>query len=135
MIEDRSFDYLLFDGDCGVCTHVAGKIKERDSAGRIKALAYRTVPEDELIHSGTDYSKCSKRVYVISRKGRVYGGVFAINYLLLLRFPWSMAAVIIYVIPVFLVLEAIGYAVFAKNRHRVSAWLGMNACVAGEPRK
>jgi predicted DCC family thiol-disulfide oxidoreductase YuxK len=36
---------------------------------------------------------------------------------------------LIYAIPVLLLLEMIGYRIVADNRHLISRWFGMQACL------
>ena len=130
MIETGKYEYMLFDGDCGVCTYSAEVARRMDKKGRFRIEPYQAVPEEELKRQfGIDYSDCDKRAYVISRKGRTYGGAFGINYFLLQRFPWSLLVVLVYAVPVLLLLELIGYRLVVKNRHRISRWFGFKACL------
>jgi predicted DCC family thiol-disulfide oxidoreductase YuxK len=39
---------------------------------------------------------------------------------------------LIYAIPVLLLLEVIGYRIIAENRHRISRWFGMRACLINQ---
>jgi len=129
LIETGKYDYMLFDGDCGVCSYSAEVARRMDKTGRFQIEPYQAVPEEELKQFGIDYSDCARREYVISRKGRVYGGAFGINYFLFYRFPWSLLVVLIYAVPLLLLLELIGYRLVAINRHRISRWFGMKACL------
>ena len=36
-------------------------------------------------------------------------------------------------LPVLLLLELIGYRIVANNRHRLSQWFGMKACLIKQP--
>jgi len=121
-------DYLLFDGDCGICQYLAGKAGEMDVDQRFIIEPYQTFPEDELKKAGITPQQCERALQVITRKGRVYQGAFGINYFLWQRFLWSLLVVLIYAVPVLLLFEIIGYRLVANNRHRLSRWLGMKAC-------
>jgi predicted DCC family thiol-disulfide oxidoreductase YuxK len=119
---------VLFDGDCGVCNRSAEIMERLDAAHNFSIRPYRSFTPDELKRYGLSYDKCSKRVYVIAASGRVYGGAFAVNYFFLKQFPWSLLVVLIYALPPLLLAEVIGYYVVAKNRYRISRWLGLEAC-------
>src|SRR6266498_1837803 len=114
-------DYMLFDGDCGVCTWSAEVVRRMDRGRGFIVEPYQAFDESELARFGINYEKCSRAVQVITRKGRVYAGAFGVNYFLWRRFPWS--------VPVLLLLEVIGYRIVAENRHRISRWFGMQACL------
>jgi predicted DCC family thiol-disulfide oxidoreductase YuxK len=124
----ESATYLLFDGDCGICTYLAGIARTMDRKGRFIIEPYQAFSELELGRFGITYEKCTKRLYVISRSGRVYPGAFGTNYFLFYKFPWSVIVFLIYLIPPLLLVEIIGYRVVAMNRHRISRWFGLKAC-------
>jgi predicted DCC family thiol-disulfide oxidoreductase YuxK len=119
-------DYLLFDGDCGVCSWSAEVAKRMDGGRGFIVEPFQAFDESELMRFGIDYEKCSRAVQVVTRKGRVHAGAFAVNYFLW-RFPWSLAVFLIYAIPVLLLFEMIGYRIVANNRHRISKWLGLSS--------
>jgi predicted DCC family thiol-disulfide oxidoreductase YuxK len=121
-------NYLLFDGDCGVCGYLSRIASGMDRKSRFDIRPYQSVPEAELKRFGVTYQKCNKRLYAISRAGRVFPGAFGANYFLMDKFPWSVLVVVIYLLPVLLLLEVIGYRIFALNRRRISGWLGLEAC-------
>ncbi len=125
MIE-RGREHMLFDGDCGICTHsaeIAGRMDQR-----FIIEPYQVYPEDELRKFGITYAKCGRNLQVITGSGRVYSGAFAVNYFLWQHFPWSLLVIIIYAVPILLLLEIIGYRLVEKNRHRLSQWFGLKAC-------
>src|SRR5262245_43258643 len=125
-------DYMLFDGDCGVCSWSAEVVRRMDRGRGFVVEPYQAFDESELTRFGIDYEKCSRAVQVITRQGRVYAGAFGVNYFLWRRFPWSMAVFLIYAIPPLLLLEVIGYRIVAENRHRISRWFGMQACLTNQ---
>ena len=129
MIEEGK-DYLLFDGDCGICTRSAEIARKMDE--RFIIEPYQIFPEIELKIFGITYAKCAKSVQVITRKGRVYSGAFAVNYFLWQRSHWPLLVGLIYAVPVLLLIEVIGYRLVEKNRHRLSRWLGLKACLLGD---
>jgi len=126
-------DYLLFDGDCGVCSWSAEIARRMDRDRHFIIEPYQKFDESELMRFGIDYEKCSRALQVITRKSRVYAGAFGVNYFLWRRFPWSLAVFLIYAIPILLLFEMIGYRIVANNRHRISQWFGMKACLIKQP--
>src|SRR5262245_4767943 len=89
-------DYLLFDGDCGVCSWSAEVARRMDRGRGFVVEPYQAFDESELARFGINYEKCSRAAQVITRKGRVYAGAFGVNYFLWWRFPWSLAVFLIY---------------------------------------
>ena len=122
-------DYLLFDGDCGICTWSSDIAKRMDHRHRFIVEPYQAFDESELLRFGIGYDQCTKKLQVITRKGTVHQGALGVNYFLWKQFPWTLLVVMIYALPVLLLFELIGYRLIADNRHRISAWLGMRACV------
>jgi predicted DCC family thiol-disulfide oxidoreductase YuxK len=120
--------YLLYDGDCGVCGHLAGVAAAMDRKHKFTIEPYQAFSDADLERFGITYAKCAKRLYAISPRGRAYGGALGVNYFLWDKFPWSVLVFIVYLLPILLPLEIIGYRLFAINRGRISEWLGMKAC-------
>jgi predicted DCC family thiol-disulfide oxidoreductase YuxK len=129
MIELGKYDYMLFDGDCGICTSFSEMAKRVDTQKRFVVEPYQKFSEEELRPFGTTHRKCAKKIHVIARSGHVYTGAFALNYFFIHYFPWSIPVVLVYTIPILLLIEIIGYAVVAKNRYHLSRWFGLKACV------
>lgn len=129
MIELGRRGYLLFDGDCGICSYCADWARNRDRRLQFVVEPYQLFSEKELVKVGLTYHDCSREVQVITRRGRVLGGAIGINYFLLRRFPWAIVVILIYAVPVLLVLEIVFYRLIARNRHRISRWLGLKACL------
>jgi predicted DCC family thiol-disulfide oxidoreductase YuxK len=119
---------LLYDGDCGVCARTAEILQRLDSNHDFIIQPYGSFTEEWLAQYGLSYDKCSKRAYCISPGGKVWGGAFAVNYFFFKRFPWCLLVFLVYAIPPLLVAELIGYYLVARNRYRISRWLGLDAC-------
>ncbi len=132
MLIEAGKDHLLFDGDCGVCSWSADWVKRMDRGGqfgRFVVEPYQLVAKPELMRFGIRHEDCDRALQVITRRGRVYQGAFGVNYFLWRQFPWSLLVVLIYAIPVLLLFELIGYRLVADNRHRISQWFGLKACL------
>src|SRR2546428_1387757 len=92
-------DYLLFDGDCGVCSWSAEVAKRMDRGRGFIIEPYQAFDESELARFGIDYEKCSRALQVITRKGRVYAGAFGVNYFLWRRVPRAVGGLVFYALP------------------------------------
>ena len=121
-------DYLLFDGDCGICTWSSEIARRMDKNHRFIIEPYQNFAESELLRFGISYEHCTKKLQVITRRGRVYAGAFGVNYFLWHQSPWALLVILTYALPVLLLLELMGYRLVADNRHRISAWFGLKAC-------
>jgi predicted DCC family thiol-disulfide oxidoreductase YuxK len=129
MIDIGKYHYMLFDGDCGICTSFSEFAKRIDIKKRFLIEPYQKFPEKILIPFGTSYEKCARRIHVIARSGRIYTGAFALNYFFFHYFPWSVLVVLAHIIPLLLLFEITGYAIVAKNRYHLSRWFGLKACM------
>lgn len=122
---------LLFDGDCGICTELS-RWAEAKAAGldpaRFDVLPYFDVPESQLREFGLSYEDCTHSVQLISPEGKVRSGAFAVNHFLLQIPRWRWTVISLYVLFPLIPFEILGYWIVARNRHRISAALGMNAC-------
>ncbi len=127
MIKENQ-NYLLFDGDCGICTWSSEVVKRMDTKGRFTVEPYQMFAESELSKFGISYEHCSKKLQVITYRGRVYAGALGVNYFLWQKTVFRPLIILIYALPLLLVFELIGYRLVAENRHRISAWFGMKAC-------
>jgi predicted DCC family thiol-disulfide oxidoreductase YuxK len=122
-------DYLLFDGDCGICSWATKWAGRMDQQRRFDIRPYQSVPESQLARFGLSYAVCDRKLQVITRRGRVYAGAFAVNYFLWQRLPWRMLVLLIYAVPPLLLAEVLGYALVARHRRRLSQWFGLQACL------
>ena len=128
MIELGTYHYLLFDGDCGICTAFAEFAKRVDIKNHFVMEPYQKFPEEELLLLGTNHSRCARKIHVIKYDGRMNTGAFALNYFFFHYFPWSILVVAVYVMLILLLFEVIGYAMVAKYRYYLSRWFGLKAC-------
>ncbi len=128
-------DYLLFDGDCGICTWSSEVIKRMDHQHKFIVEPYQVFAESELLRFGISYNQCTRKLQVITRRRKVYAGALGVNYFLWQRFPWRLLVILIYALPILLLLELLAYRLIADNRGRISAWFGMKACTLRQYRE
>jgi predicted DCC family thiol-disulfide oxidoreductase YuxK len=120
---------MLFDGDCGICTSFATFAGKIDLKKQFEIIPYQTYPEEKLKSWGTSYKQCSEKMQVVTPQSRTYSGAFGMNYFFYQFLPWKFLIILFYAIPLFLLLEIIGYALVARNRHLISKWFGLKACL------
>lgn len=129
-----TYDLLLFDGDCGVCSKSAEIARRIARRSGYQVEPYQRYSEEELAPLGLDYARCSKRVKAITRHGRVLSGAFAVNHFCWRHPAWAIIPIVIYLLPPLLLAELILYDIVAYNRQRISRWLGLTACaIPGRP--
>jgi len=129
VIELGQKHYVLFDGDCGFCHYSADHIRAMDTGkSRFEVISYQSIPEADLLKFGVTYAACDHQLHVISRRGGVWRGPFAINFIAFHFLPWTILVILLYLFPIFILFEMIGYRLVARYRGRISVWLGLTAC-------
>ena len=120
--------YLLFDGDCGICTSWSRWAERIDRRDLYEIVPYQSIPEADLKARGVTYADCDGALQLLPAEGRVRSGALAINRFLFHYPPWSVLVAILYIVPVFLLAELAVYRLVARNRSRLSRWFGLEAC-------
>lgn len=109
-------DFLLLDGDCGLCHRLATFMDRRLAAG--VDLGYRPIESEEaqtLIAALPQPMRDADTVYLL-RNGRFYTrSAAAVRCLLYMRWYYKMWFPVLWLIP--LPLRNIGYRLIAKYRH------------------
>lgn len=110
-------DYLLLDGDCGLCHRLATFIDKR--LGKEKDLGYRPILSDEaqkMIATFPKKQQDADSVYLV-RNGKSYiRSAAGIRCLLYMKWYYAMLFPIFWIIP--LPIRDIGYRIIAKYRHK-----------------
>jgi predicted DCC family thiol-disulfide oxidoreductase YuxK len=123
---------LLFDGDCGICTRLARTAAGIDRRRRFRIEPYLAFSNEQLGEHGLSHARCARALQLVLPDGRVRSGAFAVNHFLVAYMPWRVLVVLLHVLFPVLLLEVIGYVLVARNRHRISRWLGLDACRIGD---
>ena len=131
MVKPNPNALMLFDGDCGICTSFAESAARIDIQKRFDIVPYQTYPEEKINSWGINYRQCGEKMQVVTPQGHVYSGAFGMNYFFFQYAPWKYLVILLYVIPIFLLLEILIYACVARNRQRLSRWFGLKACLRG----
>lgn len=125
---DERQNHVLYDGDCGVCTRLMDHARAMDQKQIFAFAAYQSVDESEMARYGITPEACHRQLQIITSAGKIHSGAFAVNYFLWHQMPWKICVLIIYLLPPLLVIEMIGYRLFARYRSHISQWLGLTTC-------
>ena len=110
-------DYLLLDGDCGLCHRLATFIDKR--LGKEKDLGYRPILSDDAQKMSATFPKKQQdadSVYLV-RNGKSYiRSAAGIRCLLYMKWYYAMLFPIFWLIP--LPIRDMGYRIIAKYRHK-----------------
>ena len=113
----KNRDYLLLDGDCGLCHRLANFIDKRLSKN--KRIYYRPISSSEaqeMIASMPERQQKADSVYLIKDGKSYIKSAAGIRCLLYMRWYYSMWFPIVWLIP--LPIRDIGYMIIAKYRHK-----------------
>ena len=110
-------DFLLLDGDCGLCHRLATFIDKRLAKGQ--DLGYRPILSEDaqtMIANFPEKQQNADSVYLL-RNGKSYiRSAAGIRCLLYMRWYYSMWFPVLWLIP--LPIRDIGYRIIAKYRHK-----------------
>ena len=119
---------VLFDGTCAFCEGAVKFIATRDPRGYFKFGASQT-PRAAALLAGHQLSRESARSIILIEDGQVYlRSTASLRIARRLAFPWSMAAVFLYVPRP--MRDAV-YRIVAAVRHRIAG--KSNACEIPPP--
>ena len=111
-------DFLLLDGDCGLCNKLAVFLDKR--LGKDKDIAYRPILSEEgqeLVATFPQKQQDVDTVYLL-RNGKSYiRSAAGIRCLLYLKWYYRMWFPMLWLIP--LPIRDIGYRIIAKYRHKI----------------
>jgi len=123
---------VLYDGDCGVCTALQNAARRRDVAGRLRFVAYQAV-DLEQISPGLTPEMAGRALYLVRPDGRRFAGARAVfETMRCLAGPWRLVGAIGARPPFYQLAEPF-YRLVARNRGRISRWLGLNRCALPGP--
>ena len=114
----KNRDYLLLDGDCGLCHRLANFIDKRLSKN--KRIYYRPISSteaQEMIACMPERQRKADSVYLIKDGKSYIRSAAGIRCLLYMRWYYSMWFPLLWLIP--LPIRDIGYRIIAKYRHKI----------------
>ena len=115
---------MIYDGDCNVCQALKRGIERRDRRDRLEFVPFQEA-DLEALAPGLDREMASHSVYLVRPDGRRFRGARAV-FEALKRLPgaWGLAGRIWAFPPLSLLAEPF-YRLVARNRDRISRWLGL----------
>ncbi|MGL5929175.1 MAG: thiol-disulfide oxidoreductase DCC family protein [Dermatophilaceae bacterium] len=120
---------LVFDGDCGICTRLAGVAARWTPPRRGTVTASQWV---DLGHYGLTEEQCRLALQYVDTHGRVHSAQDAVARLLLDSHPWWRPAGVALRLPGINQLAGLVYRWVARNRYRLPG--GTPACGLTPPR-
>jgi predicted DCC family thiol-disulfide oxidoreductase YuxK len=118
---------IVYDADCGVCQASVAWVRRRDRRGVFQFIG-NDAPE---LPAGVSLEETEHTMVVLDGARKLTRGEGVARVLRELR-GWSAAGVLLRA-PGIRALANWGYDRFARNRHRISAALGMRACAIPRP--
>jgi predicted DCC family thiol-disulfide oxidoreductase YuxK len=121
---------VIYDGDCGICGYVIAKLSLRLGAHPdIVFASFRLLSDHDFLELGITRGTCSAALQVVTLNNDIMSGAFAFAWLLSQGYPRvSRLLSLLLRIPWFARAAVATYSVFAANRLRISAMLGMRSC-------
>jgi predicted DCC family thiol-disulfide oxidoreductase YuxK len=113
---------VVYDADCGVCQASVGWARARDRGGRL-----RFMPNDAELPESVSLAETEHTVVVLDGARKWTRGGAVARVLRELPAGWSALGWVLR-LPGLRWLADRGYDRFARNRHRISAALGMRSC-------
>jgi predicted DCC family thiol-disulfide oxidoreductase YuxK len=105
---------LIYDGDCGICTRLAGFARWLRPRAEVRASQ-----ELDLAAYGVTAAQCAEALQLVTAEGRVYSAQDAVARLLLISRPVWRPAGLVLLLPGVNALAGAGYRWLARNRYRL----------------
>ena len=119
---NNSGPVLVFDGDCGICTTLAGVV-ERHLRPPAAVQAWQRL---DLPALGLTPEACTEALQYVDADGRVHSAEMAVARLLRVSRPWFRPAGVVLALPGVRTLAGLAYRWVARNRSRLPG--GTPAC-------
>lgn len=108
-------DVIIYDGNCPFCREQVARLARWDGAGRLRFVSQH----DPLVareYGDLSAAQLQEQMYVVTRRGRRYGGAEAFRYLTR-RLPWLWPLAPLLHVPFSLPLWQWAYRQVAKRRY------------------
>ena len=122
-------DVVIFDGDCGICTAQVSKLPWWDYQQK---LSYLSLHDSRVGERWPDFTheRMMQEMCIVDSRGNRHWGPEAVRYLTLrLRRLWWAMPLLYF--PGSMLLWRPLYRWIARNRYRLSRWLGGKNCDNG----
>jgi predicted DCC family thiol-disulfide oxidoreductase YuxK len=117
----------VYDGDCGICRDLVGRVRQRDRAGRFRFVPYQD--EAALRATGVTREQATHAMYLVTDEGVRWSGGQAVARVIE-DLPRGRFVGRVMRLPVLRQLLGLGYRLVADNRHSVSRLAGDGCDVA-----
>lgn len=108
--------WVIWDGDCGLCSHFAQRVRDRDPQRQFQIVQYQSCPSPPM--NPAMYERCKSEMAVVTDSGRELFGARAVLYVVERQgFGW-VAKVL--AAPPLIWIMSLGYALIARNRGMIS---------------
>lgn len=105
-------DWVLIDGECGMCRRIAAWLRPRDREHRLQIVPYQEAPSPPI--TPALYAACPQAMHIVCADGTVLRAGRATLYILALT-GWGRVARLL-MLPPFIWLAELAYFIVARNR-------------------
>ncbi len=119
---------IIYDADCGLCTAFVNWVRATAAKANrpTDAVAYHD-PHGPARHPRVDWNYGAEGMQVVTPDGEVIRDNRAAAHCLRLLPGWAVLGWLID-LPVLRLASAFAYRIVARNRSRISGWLGLTRC-------
>lgn len=110
--------WLIWDGECGFCSHSAKIARQRDKSRDFQIVTYQNCPEPPMHEALRE--QCKTAMYVVTKEGKELRGADAVMFVLQetgLSWWWKFWRT-----PPMIWFAQACYSVIARNRGLISKW-------------
>lgn len=117
---------LFYDADCGFCQASVDWLVQRGRPGTFETIAYQD-EERMSRYPMIDRTLADKGIQALGEDGKLWKKASATGFCLthLPRWEWLGSFILCPMVEPF---AALGYALVAANRQRISRWMGRSSC-------
>lgn len=120
---------VLYDADCGVCSHTARMLVRTDKRGRLSLVSIQSAQIPDM----PPRQVLMEMLHARAEDGRWFKGAAA-SVEIARRLPIAWPLTIYAKLPLAMPILDFMYGAFAANRHTISRVLGLKACTVPERR-
>ena len=120
---------VLYDADCGVCSHTARMLVNADKQDRLRHVAIQSARLPEM----PPRAELMDMLHARDQSGRWFKGAAA-SVEIARRIPIAWPLTLYAKLPLAMPILDFMYSTFAANRHTISRMLGLKACRVPERR-
>lgn len=130
MVTGRSELTVLYDADCGVCSHTARMLVRADRRDRLRLVSIQSAHLPDM----PPRADLMAMLHACDENGRWFRGAAA-TVEIARRIPIAWPLTVYAKLPLAMPILDLMYRAFAENRHRISRMLGLKACRVPPPQR